>query len=100
MSAADWIQLAIAAFGAVAAGAAWEAALTSRDSAKQLRIGHLIEVHSGRLAALRELRSFVSWITEGGGPRSTLTRWEQRAVSVGIAPGTTIVRGIELEGNG
>jgi hypothetical protein len=89
---ADWIQLAIAA------GAAWEAALTSRDSARQIRIGHLMEVHSGRLAALRELRSRMSWITEGGGPRATLTRAEQWAVSMGIPPGTTIVRGVELAG--
>jgi hypothetical protein len=89
---ADWIQLAIAA------GAAWEAALTSRDSARQIRIGHLMEVHSGRLAALRELRSRMSWITEGGGPRATLTRAEQWAVSMGIPPGRTIVRGVELAG--
>jgi hypothetical protein len=95
---ADWIQLAIAAFAAIAAGAAWEAALTSRDSARQIRIGHLMEVHSGRLAALRELRSRMSWITEGGGPRATLTRAEQWAVSMGIPPGTTIVRGVELAG--
>ena len=92
MTGADWIQLAIAA------GAAWEAALTSRDSARQIRIGHLMEVHSGRLAALRELRSRMSWITEGGGPRATLTRAEQWAVSMGIPPGTTIVRGVELAG--
>ena len=92
MTGADWIQLAIAA------GAAWEAALTSRDSARQIRIGHLMEVHSGRLAALRELRSRMSWITEGGGPRATLTRAEQWAVSMGIPPGRTIVRGVELAG--
>jgi hypothetical protein len=55
VSAADWIQLAIAAFGAVAAGAAWEAALTSRDSAKQLRIGHLAIA-----AALAGLRRFAA----------------------------------------
>jgi hypothetical protein len=52
VTAADWIQLAITAFGAIAAGAAWAAVLTSRDSARQLRIGHLIEVHAGRLTAL------------------------------------------------
>jgi hypothetical protein len=33
--------------------------------------------------AFRELRSRVSWITEGGGPKVTLTRAEQWAVSIG-----------------
>ena len=56
-----------------------------------------MEVHSGRLAALRELRSRMSWITRGGGPGAALTR-AQRAVSMGIPPGTAIVRGVELAG--
>ncbi len=40
MTGADWIQLAIAAFGAIVVGAAWEATLTSRDGAKQIRVRH------------------------------------------------------------
>jgi hypothetical protein len=40
MTGADWIQLAIATFDAITAGAAWEATLTSRDGAKQIRVGH------------------------------------------------------------
>jgi hypothetical protein len=55
VTAAEWISLAAAIISAVATVAAWFAAASARDSAKQTRIGQQIEVNSRRLAALHGL---------------------------------------------
>lgn len=105
LNAGDYIQLVATVVAAIAAGAAWKAALAGRDTAlatsetaRQTSIGHMIEVHSDRLATLRELHSRVSWISEGGGPRASLTRGEVFAVMTGRSTGTQVVRGIEILG--
>jgi len=85
--------------------AAWVAALTSRksaqdtrDSTRELAIGQLISVHTQRVAALAKLHSKLSWVTEGGGPRSTLHWAERVALMSGQPLGTLTVQGVELRG--
>jgi len=68
VSAADIIQLVIAVATAIAAGAAWRAASITRTSATESAIGQFIGVHTQRLAALAQLHTKLSLITEGGTP--------------------------------
>src|SRR5262249_46592155 len=105
VSAADIIQLVIAFATGGAAVAAWVAALTSRssardtrDSARETAIGQLIAVHTQGVAALAQLHSKLSWVTEGGGPRNTLMWAERAALMMGMPLGTLTVQGIELRG--
>ncbi|MHB8449307.1 MAG: hypothetical protein ACYDAQ_02395 [Mycobacteriales bacterium] len=98
MTTTEDLQIASTALAAVAAVGAWAAATASRESARQTRIGHLIRLHTDRLAVLRQLHGVVSWLTEGGKQRTQRPMFEQLGVKLGIAPGTTIVEGVELRG--
>ena len=62
MTLTDGIQIASTALAALAAGAAWVAARATRDSARQIRNGNLVEAHATRLEALRKIHTDVSWL--------------------------------------
>lgn len=98
VSAADIVQLVIAVATASAAVAAWIAAISSRESARETAVGQLIAVHSQRLNSLARLHSTLAWISEGGGPRKSLTYMERVALMTWHPIGTIVVRGIEFRG--
>ncbi len=83
---------------AIAAGGAWRSATASREAARQTRLAWQIEVHAKRIDRLAELHGRMSWVTEGGRPRSQLMKYERLALVMGLAPGTTIVQGVEMRG--
>jgi hypothetical protein len=66
--------------------------------ARETAVGQLIVVHSQRLSSLARLHSTLAWISEGGGPRKSLTYMERVALMTWHPIGTIVVRGIEFRG--
>jgi hypothetical protein len=60
------------ALAALAAGAAWVAARATRDSARQISNGNLIEAHAARLENLRKIHTDVSYLS------SSSTNWRYK----------------------
>jgi hypothetical protein len=108
MNLADGIQIAIAAIGAAASGAAWQAALAARDSARETRKARQFELHNQRLATLQDMIGLVAGLSAGVHPIRPADTYAQgaRLRSLVISAGRSLpicqqigeeMRGLKIE---